>query len=66
MLKTARLIEKIGEPDQEKPPDGIGHEFGDNERPGLPVTQQTRIVRYRAVAISAADPSKKAEVNKGD
>jgi len=39
-FQTARLFEEVRQPDQEKPPHGVGQELGDEERPCLPVAQQ--------------------------
>src|SRR5262249_30715947 len=40
-IQSASLLEKIGKPDQKKPPDRIGQELRDDERPALGVAQQS-------------------------
>src|SRR5580704_16620520 len=39
-VEVTRLLEIIGQPNQKEPPDGVGHESADDNRPGLPESEQ--------------------------
>ena len=45
-VQPACLFEIVGQPDEKEPPDRIGHELGEDERPGLPVFQQAEPGRF--------------------
>src|SRR5215469_9300891 len=49
-------VKKIRKPNEEEPPNGIGQEFGDDERPGLPIAKQLKpsdfLLRYLLVAVA--------------
>ena len=48
-------VQELRQPEQEEPPDRIGHELRDNESPGLPMAQQLqpRHARGRLFRVAA-------------
>ena len=47
-VQAARLLEVVGQPDEEEPPDRIGQELADDERPRLPVAEDREPGELRA------------------
>ena len=39
-IESSSLLKEVRQPDEEKPPDRIGNQLGDNESPRLPIPQE--------------------------